>query len=406
VRLSDRRIRSLKPREKAFKAFDGYGLYLHVQPGGSKLWRLKYRFQGRERVLALGAYPEITLARAREKRTEARRLLDHGVDPMEERKAAKIVEMKTETTFEVVAREWFQNEAPAWAESHSSRVLRRLELEAFPFIGGRPIAEITAPEVLTVVRRTAERGAVETSRRVLQYISSVMRYGVITGRVDSDPTRDLRGALPNRRAAHHAAITDPKALGDFLRIIEGYEGSHVVRCALRLMPHVFTRPGELRHAEWIEIDFDSATWSIAGEKMKTGAPHIVPLSRQSIAILKDLEPVTGAGRFCFPNPRSDSRCMSENAIGAALRILGYEKGQLTGHGFRATARTLLDEELGFAAHLIEHQLAHRVRDPLGRSYNRTTHIRERRSMMQRWSDYLDTLRDGGKVVPFERRADR
>jgi len=392
MRLSDRRIRGLKPREKAFKAFDGYGLYLHVQPGGSKLWRLKYRFQGRERVLALGAYPEITLARAREKRTEARRLLDHGVDPMEERKATKIAETKAETTFELLAREWFQNETSAWAESHSSRVLRRLELEAFPYIGSRPVAEITAPEVLTVVRRTAERGAVETSRRVLQYISSVMRYAVITGRADSDPTRDLRGALPSRRPAHHAAITDPKALGDFLRIIEGYEGSHVVRCALRIMPHVFVRPGELRHAEWTEIDFESATWSIAGEKMKTGAPHIVPLSRQSIAILKDLEPLTGSGGWVFPSGRSVQRAMSENAVTAALRILGYEKGQLTGHGFRATARTLLDEELGIEPHLIEHQLAHRVRDPLGRAYNRTTHLRERRVMMQRWSDYLDELR--------------
>ena len=402
MRLSDRRIRSLKPRERAFKTFDGYGLYLHVQPGGAKLWRLKYRFCGRERVLALGAYPEITLARAREKRTEARRQLDLGIDPMEERKAAKVAETKAEATFELVAREWFQNETAAWAESHSSRVLRRLEREAFPFIGSRPVAEITPTEVLTVVRRAAERGAVETSRRVLQYISSVMRFAVITGRADSDPTRDLRGALPRRRAVHHAAITEPKQLGDFLRVIQGYEGSHVVRCALQLMPHVFVRPGELRHAEWSEMDFDSATWSIDGTKMKTGAPHIVPLSRQSIEILRDLQPLTGAGQWVFPSGRSEHRAMSENGITAALRILGYEKGQLTGHGFRATARTMLDEQLGFPPHLVEHQLAHVVRDPLGRAYNRTQHLRERRAMMQKWSDYLDTLRDGAQVVPIER----
>ena len=412
--LSDRAIRNQKPGPRPRKVADGQGLYLLVQPNGALLWRLKYRLGGREKLLALGAYPEVTLARAREKRLEARRLLDAGTDPAEEKRAAKLVAGKaSDETFERIAREWLEKESSSWVASHGERIKRRLERDVFPHIGRRPIGEIKAPAVLDVVQRIVARGAVETAHRALQNIGGVMRFAVVTGRAEIDPTPSLRGALPSPKAAHHSAVTEPEALGDVLRAIDGYRGSQVVRCALQMAPHVFVRPGELRHAEWSEIDLEEALWSIPAAKMKARTAHLVPLSTQVVEMLREVHKLTGRSQWVFTNGRSYKRPMSENALLAALRGLELvgeeldEKGQprsLTAHGFRATARTLLDEKLGHPPHLIEHQLAHVVRDPLGRAYNRTQHLPERRAMMQRWSDYIDELRvgkrAGAKVIPI------
>lgn len=395
--LTDRSIRALKPGPKPMKIADTKGLYVLLHPNGSRYWRLKYRFNGREKALALGVFPDVSLARARDLRDDARRQLAAGIDPGAAKRAAKQAEGES---FEAIAREWFAKEEPTWVDSHADRILRRFERDVFPLIGARPVAGITAPEVLAVAQRIVDRGAVETAHRAVTNIGQVMRFATATGRATSDPTPALKGALPSPQAKHHAAITDPKALGDLLRAIEGYSGSPVVRAALRLAPYVFLRPGELRHAEWAEIHFEAATWTIPGRKMKIGLDHVVPLSRQSIAILREIEPLTHRGPYVFPSPRSRDRAMSDNALNAALRRMGFERGVVSAHGFRATARTLLDEKLGFPAHLIEHQLSHRVRDANGRAYNRTSHLPERQRMMQRWSDYLDTLRDGAQVVPI------
>lgn len=403
--LTDRAIRALKPRSTPFKMADEKGLTLLIEPTGAKLWRFRFRFEGRESMLSLGSYPDTSLALAREKRDEARRLLAAGINPAAARKAAR--EARADS-FEAIAREWYAKEAPSWVDAHGKRILKRLENDVFPRMGKRPVGEVTAPEILAVVRRIVDRGAVETAHRALANIGQVMRFAVVTGRAPSDPTTALRGALPSPAATHHAAVVDPSALGALLRDMASYKGSPVVRAALRLAPHVFVRPGELRHAEWSEIDFDAEggpLWIIPAVKMKGGADHVVPLSSQAVAILDELKPLTGRSLFVFPGARSYHRPLSENAVLAALRNLGHAKETVTGHGFRATARTLLDEVLGYAPHLIEHQLAHAVRDPLGRSYNRTQHLAERRRMMQRWSDYLDGLRDEtAKVVPIRGRV--
>lgn len=403
--LNDPEVRSAKPGAKPRKLSDGRGMYLLVQPNGARYWRMKYRFSGREKTLALGVYPEISLKVARERREEARHLLYTGIDPSEVRQDRKRVELaERDNTFKAVALEWFAKEKPGWKDSHSSKIESRLERDVYPYLGGRQVTEITAPDVLAVVRRVTDRGAVETAHRALQNIGQVMRYAIITGKATADPTIALRGALPAPKVKHHAAITEPKPLGQLLRDIEGYKGTHVVRCGLRMAPHVFLRPRELRRAEWSEIDLEAKTWAISAEKMKGSRPHVVPLSRQVVRIFEELEPLTGELQWVFPAARNTADPMSDNTLLAALRGLGYSKDQATPHGFRATARTLLDQELGAAPHLIEHQLAHTVRDPLGRAYNRTSHIRDRRQMMQKWSDYLDALRDGAKVIQFRRSA--
>ncbi len=402
--LTDRAIRALKPQAKPFKRFDERGLYLLVNPNGARYWRLKYRYNGQERLLSLGVYPDVSLKIARERREEARRSVADGIDPSAERAAQKLARADS---FEALAREWYAKEQPNWVPSHGERIIRRLERDVFPYLGNRPISDLSAPLVLGVARRIVDRGAIETAQRTLQTIGQVMRFAVATGRAERDPTVSLRGALPVHESSHLAAVTDPKQLGELLRAIDGYRGTAVVRAALGLAPYVFVRPRELRHAEWQEIDFDAADgaiWAIPGEKMKGGRPHIVPLPWQAEEILRDLEPVTGDSSYIFPSARSSQRPMSENAVLAALRRMGFEKGSVTGHGFRATARTLLDEVLHFPPHLIEHQLAHTVRDPLGRAYNRTTHLDERRVMMQRWADYLDSLRAGATVLPLRRAA--
>lgn len=399
--MSDVEARKAKPKEKPYKLADGRGLYLLVNPNGGKLWRMNYRFDGKQKTLAFGRYPDVSLAQAREKRDEARKLLADGIDPNVYRQTQKraMVERAT-NSFEAVAREWFSKFRPTWAPSHAEKIIRRLEVDIFPWIGARPIAEITAPELLEVLRRIEARGALETAHRAHQNCGQVFRYAVATGRAVRDPSGDLRGALPPTRVKHYPAITEPAEIGALLRATWDYQGSFITRCALRLAPLTFVRPGELRNAEWSEIDLDRAEWCIPAERMKMKEPHIVPLATQAVAVLRELHALTGTGRYVFPSPRSARRPMSNNAVLSALRRIGYGKDEMTGHGFRAMARTVLDEVLGFRVDIIEHQLAHAVKDPLGRAYNRTKHLPERRRMMQAWADYLDGLKNGAGIIPL------
>jgi integrase len=389
--LTDKAIRALKPKEKPYKIADGAGLYLSVQPNGSRLWRFKFRFGGKEKLASIGAYPEVGLSDARAQRDEFRRLHRSGVDPAAHRKAVRDAQVAAgEANLEVVAREWFEKKSIGWARKHAVKIIERLERDIFPYIGSRPVAEMTAPEVLEVLRRIEKRGAVETAHRALGDLSAIFRYAVATGRASSDPCRDLRDALSPRVKKHLAAITDPKEIPDLLIAIDGYQGGLVARCALRLAPLVFVRPGELRTAKWGDIDLDAGEWRFTASKTKQ--PHIVPLATQAIAVLRELKPLTGRRDFVFPGERSPLRPMSENTVNAALRTLGIESEKMCGHGFRAMARTVLEEVLKFPAHLIETQLAHAVHDSNGRAYNRTTHLEERRVMMQRWADYLDEIK--------------
>jgi integrase len=399
--LTDIKVRTVKPKEKPFKITDGDGLFLLINPNGSKWWRFKYRFDGKEKLLSFGTYPDVSLSDARDKRTAARRQVAAGIDPGEARKALKASRAESlANSFEVVAREWHGRYSSSWTTMYSERVLDRLQRDAFPWIGPRPIAEIKAPDVLAILRRVESRGALESAHRLRTIIGQVCRYAVATGRAERDPTGDLKGALPPKIRKHFASMTDPKYVAPLLRAIDGYEGSFVVKCAMRLAPLLFVRPGELRQAEWSEIDLDAAEWNIPAVKMKMSNAHLVPLSRQAIEILKELRPLTGESRYVFPSGRSFARPMSENAILAALRRMGYGKDEMTGHGFRAMARTILDEVLQVRPDFIEHQLAHAVKDPNGRAYNRTAHIAERRKMMQLWADYLDGLKTGAKVIPI------
>ena len=399
--LNDTKIRSTKPSEKPMKLFDEGGLYLLITPSGGKLWRFKYRFDGKEKLLSLGTYPEISLADARQRRDEARRNVAHGVDPSTLRKAQKQSQTEETETFEVVAREWYTKFTPTWSAGHAESIKGRLEKDLIPWLGKLPMKEIKAPKVLEALRRIEDRGALEQAHRVRTIAGQVFRYAVATGRAERDVSADLRGALPQPPERHHAAITDPREVAPLLRAIDGYQGHFMVRCALKLAPLLFVRPGELRHAEWEEIDLDEAVWCIPAGKMKVKQPHIVPLCRQAVAILTELKALTGTSRYIFPSTRSHVRPMSDNTVNAALRYLGYDRNTMTGHGFRAMARTILDEVLHVRPDYIEHQLAHSVRDPLGRAYNRTAHLDERRKMMQQWADYLYGIKAGATVVPFK-----
>jgi integrase len=389
--LTDTKIKGLKAAQKTTKHFDGHGLYLEVTPTGSKLWRLKYRYAGKEKLLSLGRYPEITLKDARFKRDDARRLLAGGTDPSEQRKAEKnAVIGNSKNAFEVIAREWLLTKGVNWADSHKSKIIRRLEQEVFPYLGNRLIESIVPVDLLQVLRRIEARGVHETAHRILGYFGQIFRYAVATARIPSDPSRDLRGALTPVIKQHLAAVTDPKEVGLLLRTLDGHRGSKVVHAALKLAPLVFVRPGELRQARWEDIDLDKAEWRFVLSKTKT--QHIVPLSAQAVSVLRELYPHTGHGSYVFPSAKTPTRPMSENAVLVALRTLEIPSEQMCGHGFRAMARTILDEVLGVPPHLIEHQLGHNVKDALGRAYNRTTHLAERRAMMQRWADYLDNLK--------------
>jgi len=396
--LPDIAVRRARAKTKAYKLFDAGGLFLLVTPNGGKWWRFKYRFAGKEKLLSLGTYPEISLKTARERRDQERKKLADKIDPAVNRKAIKAAwENSQANNFEVVAREWIGKQSAVWSQANTKKVTSYLENNIFPWLGSRPVADIVAPELLAAFRRMEARGAIYTAHTISQTCGQVFRYAIATGRAMRDPAADLRGALQPVKGKHYAAVTEPKAIGPLLRIMDGYEGSLVVRCALRLAPLVFVRPGELRKAEWKEIDFDTATWNLPAERMKMNEPHIVPLSRQAIDILNELHPLTGRGAYLFPSPRGTKKPMSDNTILGALRRLGIPKEEMTGHGFRAMARTVLDEVLGIRPDYIEHQLAHAVRDPNGRAYNRTAHLPQRRAMMQEWADFLERLRDGSEA---------
>ncbi|MCX5855676.1 MAG: integrase arm-type DNA-binding domain-containing protein [Deltaproteobacteria bacterium] len=398
--LNDLKVRTAKPKEKFYKLTDGDGLYLHVTEKGSKLWRFRYRFGGKEKLLALGTYPEISLADARTRRHEARKQLAHGIDPGAVRKAQKQAATAETETFEVITREWHTKFTPTWTSGYAEKLLSALERDVFPWIGARPIKELKAPELLAVLRRIEGR-ALETAHRMRGLLGQIFRYAVATGRAERDPAADLRGALPQPKERHYPAIVDPKEVAPLLRAIDGYKGDFITKCALRLAPMLFCRPGELRQAEWSEINLDESVWNIPAEKMKMKQTHIVPLSRQAVAILTDLKPLTGTSRYVFPSLRTSKRPMSNNTVNAALRRMGYDKDTMTGHGFRAMARTILDEVLQVNPNVIEAQLAHKVPDRLGTAYNRTIHLAGRRQAMQRWADYLDELKAGAVVIPFE-----
>ncbi len=393
--LSETEVRTAKSNsEKSVYLFDGEGLFLHITTGGSKLWRMKYRFAGKTKMLSMGKYPEVTLKEARTKREEAKKLISSGVDPSQNRKTERrATEEKAQNSFEALAHEWFELNSSKFTSGHGKVIMERLARDVLPWLGKTPVGDITPPEILSVLRRVELRGAVETAHRLRGYISKVICFAIATGRATSDPTRDLKDALrPMGETKHMAAITDPKRLGDLLNAMEIYRGSLVVKSAMKLAALTAVRPGELRHAEWKDIDLEKAEWKYL--VTKTNTPHIVPLSRQAVAILLELRPLTGRGRYVFPNPRTPdgSRAMSEAAVLVALRTMGFTNDEMTGHGFRAIFRTLGDEVLRFRIDLIEHQLAHTVRDPLGRAYNRTTHLEERKTMMQQWADYLDGLK--------------
>lgn len=397
--LTETKIKHAKPGEKAMRLPDGRGLYLRIVPTGGKLWRFDYRHEGKYKTLALGSYPDVSLAKARDRREAARKQLADGIDPAAQRKAVKAARLEqAANSFELIAREWLEVMAKKWTPGQAEGIKRRLELNAFPWIGSRPIAELTAPEILKMLRRIEKRGLGETAHRTKWTVGQVIRYAISTGRAERDPTPDLKGALLPMKGEHFPAITDPKQVGTLLRTLAGYDGTMTVACALRLAPYVFARPGELRQALWADIDLDAAQWRYT--VTKTNTAHIVPLSVQAVAILREIQALTGRGKYVFPSARSSTRPMSDNAILAAMRRLGIPKEVMTGHGFRATARTLLDEVLHYPPHIIEHQLAHAVRDPLGRAYNRTTHLPERCTMMQAWADYLDKLRTGADIIPF------
>jgi len=400
--LSDIQIKNAKPKEKAYKLSDGGGLHVLVAPNGSKLWRLKYRIGGIEKLLSIGKYPLIGLKEARDKAFEAKQGLGSGIDPSMAKKARKESASGADS-FEAIAREWFGKFSPTWSPSHGDRILRRLERDIFPWIGKRPIGEVKAPELLAVLRRIEERGAVETAHRASQNCGQVFRYAVATGRAERDPSGDLRGAIPPARGGHMASLTDQREIGALLRAIDDYKGGLIVRAALRLAPLVFVRPGELRSAEWKEIDFDKVEWTIPGTKMKMGRDHVVPLSSQALEIFREIQPLTGEGQYVFPSPRTWDRPLSDGALLAALRRMGFGKEAMTVHGFRSIASTFLHEQ-GWPSDVIERQLSHVEANKIKGAYNRAEHLPERRKMMQSWADYLDELRKGGEVLPFKAKS--
>lgn len=395
--LSDTKIKSLKPgikqdgtvTRKAYKVTDEKGLYIEIKPNGSKLWRFKYRIDGKEKLLSVGIYPDVSLKEARNRRDDLRKQVAGGIDPSDLRKAQKLANAGMES-FEFVAREWHIKHQINWSEGHAARILTRLENDVFPWLGRKNISEIKPPELLQVLRRVENRGALETAHRIHQVCSQIFRYAVATGRAERDSAADLKGAIPPAKSKHHASITDPKKIGGLLRAISSYSGAFVTSCALKLAPLVFVRPGELRNAEWSEIDFDNAEWRIPAKKMKMKTLHIIPLSKQALSVLEELSPLTGSGKYLFPSTRTKTRPMSENTVNAALRRLGYSKEDMTGHGFRSMASTLLNEQ-GWNKDAIERQLAHSERDGVRAAYNYAEYLPERKKMMQAWADYLERL---------------
>jgi integrase len=402
--LSVTAIKNAKPRDKTFKLYDEAGLFIQVTPSGGKWWRFKYRFDGKEKLLSLGTFPDVSLAEARGKRDDARKLLAKSpqVDPSNTRKVEKATNQTNATnSFEAIAREWVATYMKDKSVSHTGRILRRFELYLFPWIGKKAIRDITAPEILTSIKRVQDQNKLETAHRTLQACGQVFRYAVQTGRANRDVTADLKGALPSPTVKHMSSLTEPNDVAELLRAIDGFTGTLTVQSALRLAPLVFVRPGELRTAKWADIDLDASEWRYRVSKTKTD--HIVPLSTQAVAILKNIQPLSGHGEFVFMGGHDPKKPMSDAAINASLRRMGYDtKTQITGHGFRAMARTILHERCGIDPYVIEHQLAHSVPDALGAAYNRTKFIEQRKVMMQQWADYLDELKAGAKVMPFRK----
>lgn len=399
--LSNTAIINAKAAEKPYKLYDTDGLFLQVTPKGGKWWRLKYRFDGKEKLLSLGTYPDISLSQARQKREDAKKMMAIDIDPSENRKKTKAEKkLSSENSFELVAREWWQSHMKNKADSHKEKVIRRFELYLFPWIGKKPISSITAPQILETLRRIEKQNKVETAHRTLQTAGQVFRYAVQTGRAERDVTADLKGALPATTVKHMAAFTEPKDVAELLRALDAFNGTLTVQCALRLAPLVFVRPSELRMAKWADIDLDAGTWQYLVSKTKTD--HIVPLSTQAIEILHEIYHVSGHGQYVFQGGHSPLKPMSESAINAALKRMGYDtQRDITGHGFRAMARTILHERLNIDPAIIEHQLAHKVPDTLGSAYNRTKFIEQRKLMMQSWADYLDELKAGAKILAIK-----
>lgn len=410
-RLTDTLIKATTPRDKVFRLSDGQGMYLEVHPNGSKYWRMKYRFMGKERRLSIGVYGnqphEVTLKQARAARMEAKHQLDQGIDPTlhkQQKRARK--ELDAENSFAAIAREWHTRQTPTWAPITASRIMSILENDVLPYLGKRPVSELQTFELVGCLNRIVDRGALETAHKARQTMNQVCRYAKQTGRLEHNPASDLVGAIPPQKTSHMAAITEPAEFGRLLVDIDGYQGTHIIRTALALAPLLFQRPGELCGMEWSEVDMEQGFWTIPLEKKKerntVSGDHIVPLSTQARALLEDLYPLTGRGRYVFPNARDHGKPISREGLNKALRTLGYDtRRQHCSHGFRASARTMLDEQLGLRVEWIEHQLAHKVKDALGNAYNRTKHLPERVQMMQRWADYLDDLkrqRLAGNVV--------
>ena len=412
--LSDPQIKKAKYnpdktlKDSSNNLFDGGGLYVLLTESGGKLWRLKYRYLGKEKLMALGIYPDVSLEQARARRLEARKLLAEGVDPQEFQKTCKSHKLELlDNTFEKVAREWHHKFTTTgkWSSGHSDDVLHRLEKDIFPPLGSRPISELKAKELLEALECVASRGAVDTAHRLLCHCGMIFRYAVVREMASRDITVELTGELPPVKGGNYAAFIAPDDVRSLLIAIDEYKGSIIVKRALQLLPLLFCRPGELRAAEWSELDLDNAAmWDVPAERMKMKKPHFVPLSKQAINLLKSLQPLTGAGKYVFPSLRSPLRCMSDNAYNAALRRMGYSVDEVTAHGFRATADTMLQEQLKFPEKWIEIQLSHATKAPNGTAYDRTSFLPERIDMMQRWSDYLDGLKAGAKIIPISKAA--
>ena len=410
-KLNDRAVLAAKLQAKQYSLADGDGLTLIVKPNGSKLWWLRYRYNGVAKTLSLGQYPLVTLKEARTRSIEARKIISDGVDPSEQKKLTRQAAVDSiassviaqEETVEAIANEWFEKFSGPWKITHASKIIRRLERDLFPWLGKEAIKDIKPAQLLAVLRRVEARGAVDTSHRLLQNCGAVWRYAVATGRVERDITQDLKGALPPAKSTHLGAVTKPHEIGQLLRDIDDYHGSEIVRSALKLAPLVFVRPGELRNAEWSEFNWNESIWVIPDSKMKMKREHIVPLSDQAMEILKDLQKVSGDGKYLFPSPMSKTRCISDMTLLNAIRRMGYAKEEMTAHGFRAMASTNL-EQLGFDVRVIELQLAHADTNEIRAAYKRDTsrlQIDQRRKMMQDWADYLDGLRSGADIIPIK-----
>lgn len=399
--LSDAKVKAAKPKERRYKITDEKSMFLLVAPNGSKYWQLKYRYNNKEKILQIGTYPDTSLADARKERDSARSLIAQGIDPMSQRKAEKAAKLiACANSFDAVATEWLAKRGPK-SESGDARLKRILEKDLSPAIGSRPISEITPPELLSALRKIEARGAFETAKKAKQTAGQIFRFAVASGLAERDPSADLKGALQQGKVKHYAAITEPKEVGRLMAAIHSYQATPAVMAAIKLAPLFFCRPGELRQLEWSEVNIEERRIDIPAEKMKLAEPHIIPLAAQAVAILEEQHKVSSNSRYVFPNARALSRPLSDNGLRIALRTIGYTNEQMTPHGFRAMARTLLDEVLGFPVDWIEHQLAHAVRDTNGRAYNRTKHLDSRKTMMQAWADYLDTLRLGiDNVIPI------